>query len=353
MLFIIVSLVCLVRSSANPFGQSSLSESLFAYPNITHVGNVTFFLPTNDAWEKTFNLTGLNRLPSKASNDTSMCYDLLTSGDPRSIPSDLLLPCLPALAMYHVAMGRWGSLFLPETNNVTLVPSLLNTTLDTQPLPLPQVFVANATAHGTTIVSGGNRTAQVVASYGSIEGGQVYFIDNVLFPPLPLNNTATALGFAYENLASGTLNATGITAFVPLNVTRPNPRVPGSNPSVTGPGTSNPLDHSAPLDHGAPPATNSTIDAMPYVALGDPVFVTDNESTFNLTALDGSLIALNVTADGVATVNGNLSVVQANIPLSNGVLHILDGALVSQPSGKTTRASAWRLPSLLEHEINL
>lgn len=314
-LSITLTLLLCTKITASPFEDISISQSLIDQ-NQTYVGNITMFLPTNDAWSRVFNLTK-DFNTTLFNNDTSQCYEILSLPDFKNLSNAELLPCLPSVALYHLARGRHGCLLTPNEESISIIPSLLNNTLDNQ--QIDQIIVANATLNSTTIVSGGNRTAEVLASYLTKEGGQIYFVDNVLFPPLPLNYTAAAMNFSYSNFTLPMANATAITAFAPL-----------INGTMNG----------------------TIINANSYISMGQTIYINRNETSEILRAQDGSMIKLQVSSDGSAIVNDNLSIVQANIPLSNGVLHFINGTLNSTDMN-IKQKSSWRLPTLLEHAPGL
>lgn len=143
------------------------------------------------------------------------------------------------------------------------------------------VLVVNATTNLTTVQGGGNSTAVVLAGY-SFLWGQIYVIDQVLVPPMPLNDTLASLGF------DPTLNATGwrdlsqdVTAFYSES------------------------------------RGNTT------VCVGEAVFVNSTVGKTDLQTEKGDMATLDAS-DAASARFDDAQIVRANIPLANGVLHLVE-----------------------------
>jgi len=270
---------------------------------------LTLFVPSDSAWNRTFDMSGFtswNDLCSGIGNTTTAagnatqplnqteslnspqiaspplsCDDLLSTSGNMLPPITQVISCLPQISLYHSVRGNFSELRRPssEADSSMGTITVMNTLFQTQS---PFMLVANSSADCAYLQSACNHTA-VLDSMIPTRDGPVYLIDHVLIPPKSLNYTLADLGldrFQGQNLTAISQNQS-VTVFVPIS--------------------------------------SQDILSVP----NQQIFLTASNMSLFLNMQDGSNATLTVDDQGNATLDG-ASIIYANIPLRNGVLHLLD-----------------------------
>ena len=258
--------------------------------------NMTIFAPIDSAWKSSFQINNPESIRNVTFRDDMMtvskCYNYFSSHNRTKVPMEELSGCLPWLALYHASPERYDELFNSTLNEttVTVIPSYLDLSNSTNPtFNISQVLVANSTTNGTVLQGGGNNTANIVNTYYA-KNGRIYLIDNVLFPPLPLNNTLQSLN-STVSVDSNFLDQ-NITVFAPFEEA-----------------------------FGAEPSQNISYVVPEIIYLNHTMAGSLNSST-----IDGTPLFVHAENNGTILV-GNTTVARANIPLVNGVLHLIDSTI--------------------------
>lgn len=296
--------------------------------------NVTIFAASNDAWAKTFKIRDLDELQNLSCsmtphNLTSNCFELFANSTTQRRIQDFE-PCLDQLPFYHIASGLYDELWAygNATMNVTVVPTLLQTMNHTQ------VLVVNTTGRGETFVQGGgNSTARIINTYPA-KDGQIYVIDRVLAPPMPLNYTLISLqSESMRNRAMIDAQAFNQTSI--FNQTLAQIESGYGNFTIFLPENITDFSH-----------VNVTRYAVPQL-----IYLNETQPrTLNLTTFSGNDFILEIGQNYTAMINSNVTVTRKNIPLQNGVLHLLNSTIAGQGSLNNTMAArslrfnweAWR-----------
>lgn len=173
---------------------------------------------------------------------------------------------------------------------------------------VPQFIIANTTSQESMLTGGTASNASIINTYQAGDG-RLYLIDRVLTPPLPLNSTISALNL------TNTRNSTELSAFAARgNITVFYP---------VGP-------------------FNETSDLASLTSPGILYLNSTNSTSANLTTFAGKPIFLEYGGNATALLNHNVSVIQANIPLNNGVLHLVNGTIGAYNASNTFAAQALR-----------
>lgn len=242
-----------------------------------------------------------------------------------------LMSCIPDILRYHLVLNNTlNSTSSSSTNssnpfsNITILETALNSTVFVNLNGTGQVLVANATQNGTLIQFGYQRPVRVVGPVLTINGnnsnsgnsgnsssyntssGTIHLIDGVLIPPFPLNVTLqianlTDFARAYQNNNNTSSNQTmsGMTVFAPLQSQSNNTN---GNNNITD------------------------IDVNRYIIPNQVLYANSTIQSTNLTNAINETIQLQLTQDGLTY--GNAPVIFANVPIAEGVLHILNSTLV-------------------------
>lgn len=294
-------------------------------------GNLTIFAPTDKAWFDTFDMTnfedfsGLNCTDDY--NSTIMdCYDIFSSNT-SSIPIADLAQCLPMLSLYHISPQRFDNLSnYTGRANVTVISSALdirklilrhasehNSTHGAMrshiaAFNVPQVIVANTTSQESMLTGGAASNASIINTYQANDG-RLYLINRVLTPPLPLNSTISALNL------NNTQNSTEISSF-------------STRGNIT-------VFYPVGLFNETPDLASLTLPGIFYLNM-------TNSTSANLTTFAGNPVFIEYGGNTTALLNHNVSVVQPNIPLNNGVLHLVNGTIGAFNVSNTFAAQALR-----------
>lgn len=310
---------------------SSNCSTCFNYALAGLGSNVTLFAPTDEAWNATFNMTGFTGFDQiNCSGNQTDCARLLSGNTTSLRPADIG-PCLPLIAAYHVGAGsyREGGPNGGVMRNITVLPSAMNSTLynPEMPLNMTQYLVLNSTKNEVTIQGGGNSTAIVVAHHPALNG-HLDLIDHVLLPPFYLNDTLTSLNFTQSQSNNATNATTG-----PMNMTLS----PG-NITVFVPDSMN-----LTMKGGFGSLFNISSYIVPQV-----IYLNQTQPiTYNLTTLNGDQLILDASGNSTGIINGNVSITRANIPLVNGVLHLVNDTLA--PANISNTYAARSLRQNLDH----
>lgn len=319
-----------------------LNATLDAMPD----RNVTLFVPTDKAWYDTFNLTdfqGFANLscPTHYDGATIMdCYAML-SRNLSTVSLTNASHCLPLLSLYHTSMYRFDN--LTDRGNVTVIPTALdirglafqlppfgtNSTRSmashTAAFNVTQVIVANTTGDPTVLGGGAASNATIVNTYPA-DDGRLYLIDSILSMPLPLNSTILALNLTTGPVDGGnhTLNGTGIHGINNTEITTFSLR---RNITVFYPveGLNEPFDLACQVSPG-----------IFYLNSTTPL-------SHNLTTFAGKSLLIEyggTNSSSAPLINHNISIVQANIPINNGVLHLINGTIGAYNVSNTQGAQA-------------
>ncbi|VUC36630.1 unnamed protein product [Clonostachys rosea] len=220
--------------------------------------------------------------------------------------SDINPQQLQAILSYHVLNGTYYSDNV--TSTPSFLPSLLNSTQFTN-VTGGQVVEAIKTDNNVTFLSGFRKQSNVTQANITFAGGVIHIIDEVLTIPLNLsataieaNLTAAAGALTAANLTEPLDEATNITVFAPLNKGFQDIANILQNISST--------DLSSVLEY--------------HVIEGVVAYSTDFQNG-SLTSAGGE--TLNVTVLGSDIYIDSAKVVQPDVLIANGVVHVIDRVL--------------------------
>ncbi len=215
-----------------------------------------------------------------------------------------------------------------QTLNVTVLHTMLN---DTRFVKLSnnqsQVLLLNQTTDGLYLRHGAYPDARIRVNE-TIHGvnGIAYIIDGVLIPPYNL---------------TATLQLKNLTQFA--NAVQ---QIQSQNNSISGSfskqlrrfqqqqGSQQNIDHLEGITVFAPVDTSGPqFNASSYIIQDQVIYNNGTTNQTSVKALDGSVYQLETDANYTMRI-GNVSVIESNILLSNGVLHIIDGNLPSNASNQ-------------------
>merc|ERR1712013_506351 len=267
---------------------SSLVTLLQSVPDVAEAlsgaSNITLFAPSNDA---------LNALNSSG---------VLSSGQEGLVQ---------ALLNYHVLIGQFTSENITETP--AFPATLLNDTAYAN-VTGGQVVECRAEDDGVYVISGLKNNATVVEADITFDGGVVHVIDSLLtIPP----NVSTVAQEANLTALLGALNATELTEAV------------NTTPDLTIFAPNN----AAFQDIASVLANISVEDAasvLQYHVINGTVAYSSTLTNGSVPTLGGGNITVTII-DGEVFVN-RARVINSDILLSNGVLHVIDSVLSANDS---------------------
>lgn len=263
---------------------SNLTTFVSLIPNLltslSSAKNITLLAPSNDAFAKFMNGSAVNL------NDTA---------------------AIQALLSYHVLNGTHSASSF--TNMSTFIPTML-----TQPafanVTGGQRVEAVMIGNGTYFYSGLGQNSSVTTPDLNFTGGTIHVIDTVLALPTNISSTALdeGLSSAYGALnASGLVNAVDtvrdVTAFIPNNEAFQ--AIGSALPNMTMAQLSSILTYHI---------VNGTVGYSSTLMNGS-----------SLTAMNGGKLTITLN-NGSVFVN-SAQVVEADILVANGVVHVIDGVL--------------------------
>ncbi|KAG9128092.1 hypothetical protein FRC07_004986 [Ceratobasidium sp. 392] len=261
-------------------------------------GNKTVFAPNNAAF---------SRVPNNVSSNANLLTSILS---------------------YHVLDGHFNASDFASAPNHTIARTFLNSS-DLVQLEgnRSQVIIAERISNGsvTIIEPTGNTTVTQTTSYENLI---VHVIDQVLTPPTSIGQTASTAGLSGLTGALQTTNllapleaAHGITIFAP------------SNAAFTA----------ALAALGSQAQNTSVISAVlaNHVINGTSVYSTGLTSQ-SFASAGGQQFQFASNSSGTYVTSGNSSaqIVRADIPVKNGVVHVIDGVLANTQSNPEAAASA-------------
>lgn len=365
------------RSGASGMSSSMYSSSAYSSFDTTAMMSSSMSMQQSSSMRSSSS-SGQNSQNSQSAMDLSACYPIyaeiaapfpstssfLQGAQGSKSSKSMLARCIRPLAKYHVVQGRWSGLLYPANDTLVVLPTLLkkqksgnqpsqsstasmapsstvvqstvvqstvaqsstnvgiggsgesfsnssgimaaifrafaltaspttsestmtvtssatSSSMPTATLEDSMVIVVNATSEGTVVHGGGNSKANVVGGYSFI-WGQIYIIDAVLVPPMPLNDTLGAMGFEPN------VNATG-----------------WDDPSA---------DITAVYSESGRNATVSSDGAF---------YVNGTAGQHSISGTDGSQHTID-SPDGFNATFDGTDIVEADVPLSNGVLHVVE-----------------------------
>uniref|UniRef100_UPI00404AC6CA fasciclin domain-containing protein n=1 Tax=Fulvivirga sp. TaxID=1931237 RepID=UPI00404AC6CA len=190
-----------------------------------------------------------------------------------------------------------------------------------------QMLTVNKSGDGVTVTDANGTTYNVVTADVAIANGVVHVIDGVLLPEITLPNivdAATDAGLTTLLDAvtaldlGGTLTgAEAITVFAPTNQ---------AFTDLLGAQDVADLDGLV-----AKLGAEAVTDVLTYHVVPAVAFSHDLSDGDMLETLDGEMLTVNVTENGVTVtdVNGNVfNVTAADVAIENGVVHVIDGVLL-------------------------
>lgn len=190
-----------------------------------------------------------------------------------------------------------------------------------------QMLTVNKSANGVTVTDANGTVYNVVTADVAIANGAVHVIDGVLLPEITLPNivdAATDAGLTTLldavtalDLASTLTSAEAITVFAPTNQAFAD--------LLEAQGVAD-LDGLV-----AKLGAEAVTDVLTYHVVPAVAFSHDLTDGDMFETLDGEMLTVNVTENGVTVtdVNGNVfNVTTADVAIENGVVHVIDGVLL-------------------------
>lgn len=271
------------------------------YQIFNNAKDVTLLAPSNDALAKL--------------NNSPIANQLLA--DPQF---------LTAFLSYHVLNGTFYASNL-TAEPTQFIPTLLDLNGYSNVTGGQRLQVKTDGSGGVTFVSGGGAMSAVSAANFNYTGGTIHVIDDVL--AIPANLTATLLG-ANLTATVGAVQQAGVgdalSAASDITVFAP------SNAAFEAIGN---------LVAGL--TADELASVLGYhVVAGQVVYSTDVTNT-SVASLQGTKLNLRVV-DGAVWVN-SAKVIQADLLLANGVVHIIDGYVSLSPPPPSLFPSSPILPS--------
>ncbi|KAK6435196.1 hypothetical protein LTR95_008616 [Oleoguttula sp. CCFEE 5521] len=264
---------------------SALNTLLSAYPDVagalTNATNITIFAPSNIALQSANSSGALTALSSMGG-------------------------AVQALLQYHVVVGTIYAENITETP--AFAPTLL-TNATYANVTGGQVVEARVVDDGVSIISGLKNNVTVTTPNLNFTGGVVHIIDGLLTIPPGVGDVLTsanltALLGAVEatNLTSALSTTPDITIFAPINAAFQNISSALANLTV-----------------------EQAASILEYHVINGTVAYSSTLTNGSVPALAGGNLTITVT-DGEVFVN-RARVINADILLANGVLHVIDSVL--------------------------
>ncbi|KAK3937691.1 FAS1 domain-containing protein [Diplogelasinospora grovesii] len=280
---------------------SSLNKLLASEPGVvsalSSASNITVLAPSNDALTKFL-------------NDTSVASAI-----------DLDPGLVPALLNYHVLRGTYYASNFTDANKSLFVPTLL-TNQTYSNVTSGQRVEARASNGKVTFYSGLLENSTVVTANVNFTGGTIHIIDTVLtVPPDDLKTLLAAnLTALYGAISRANLNST-LSATKDVTIFAPNNAAFNAIGSVLA---------------GIDNATLASL--LGYHVVPGTVFYSDMITNTTARTLSGSDVRFTVE-DGNVFVN-SAKVVQPNVLVANGVVHVIDNVLNPQNTTATPDPTA-------------
>jgi uncharacterized surface protein with fasciclin (FAS1) repeats len=281
----------LTATLQNQTSLSNLTTYLNAFPQLVSQlsgqQNVTLLAPSNEAFTKLQNQPG---------------------GFPVSDPG-----LITALFSYHVLQGRFPKFSaLPRAIPSELMPGAYANVTGGQRV------VSSSNATGSTFYSGLDRKSTTASGAINFTGGVIHIIDNFLTIPQNISTTAADLGLSafadaatQAGLVSSLDSAHDITIFVPNNAAF------------------------AAIGSTFQNASNSTISSVLEYHVISGVYYSHAATNTTVRTLNGANITVTVTNETVFI--NSARVIVPNIPIANGVAHVIDEVL--NPANATATPS--------------
>ncbi|GJE90714.1 hypothetical protein PsYK624_068580 [Phanerochaete sordida] len=261
------------------------------FQTINSVPSYTLFIPDNDAFAN----PSANFYPGVYQNNNPIF--------------------LAALLNYHLLPGTWLQSQLGSGYNHTILPTTMQADPPTLPAGVPQPLACGSTARGFEVYN--QRTPTAVLRTFEFDDMLVNVVPAVLAPPPPYDAVAASMGLAqFEALrtAAGALSPAlaggGLTLFVP------------SDDAFAAANASGALA-------GADPKDVYNDHAMFGQSIWSTLFSAGTYATAS-----GAAYELGTGAQGyTVTLHGvTANIVQADVLLTNGVVHVIDRVLVAAPA---------------------
>jgi len=218
---------------------------------------------------------------------------------------------LTALLQYHVLNGTvYGS---QVTNTSAFVPTLLTNNLFTN-VTGGQRVRAQLRNGNVTFFSGLNLNSTVSQANVNFTGGVIHVIDNLLTLPENISSTATAAGLTSLR---GALNATNLVNTVDT----------AQNITIFAPNNAAFQAISSGLSNLTTEQISSVLTYHAVVA-AQPLYSSSLRNGSTVPTLNGANVTVTIN-NGSVFVN-NAKVVQADVLVANGVVHVIDAVLNPQ-----------------------
>ncbi|KAG8680057.1 hypothetical protein FRC09_018514, partial [Ceratobasidium sp. 395] len=287
----LTSLVSVAQSVANNTNGTALLAQLSQ-------GQKTVFAPSNAAFAD---------VPSNVSSNSNLLTSILS---------------------YHVLDGHFNASDFATAPNHTIARTFLNSSdLVSLEGNRSQVIVADRAENGSVTILELARNTTVVNTT-TYENLIVHVINSVLTPPLSISKTAAAAGLTG---LTGALGATNLTA--PLEAAH----------GITIFAPSNAAFQEALAALGGQAQNASLISSVlaNHVINGTSVYSTGLTSQ-SFASAGGQPFTFSTNSSGTYVTSGSASaqVIRADIPVKNGVVHLIDNVLANTASNPEAAASA-------------
>lgn len=282
----------------NSTNLTTLSTVLSGFPDLIaalQMGNYTVFAPSNAAFA--------------------------------ALPAGLNSSQIESTLMYHVTPAHVTQAALGFENNHTIVPSLLQEPLLGRNVTAPLVASFGTDGFPRIRTALQNVTVGANLTYQNL---LVHVVDMVISPPTDLNSTVAEL-----NLTSLAGALTAVAAELPLTALEATPRL-----TVFAPNNAAFANISAII--GTLNASTIADVLGNHVINGSVVYSTAITASTTAVSAAGETLSFQIMNGSVYVMNGpaRAQIIRTDVPISNGVLHVIDAVLANTMANGTAAAAA-------------